>query len=165
MNRFLPFALLTLAAAGCADVLLTDITPEAAGIRLTVNTSPREISPGDTVQIVSTLTNTNSHPVTLHFSSGCQILAHVEKTTGQTVYPSGGWVCAAVLTTLELAAGESHTTVSAWTGQKEVYDHSTGEWTQERLPAGEYGAYATVDAVLSNQRLELRTPRSPITLR
>lgn len=167
MNRFLLLLVLAFVPVGCADLLLTsgDSATED-GIVLTLDAFPREISPGDTARIVATLTNTNSRAVTLHFSSGCQILYYVENAAGEVVEPEGGgWVCAAVLTSIELAAGASHTRVFSWTGQRVRYDPATWQPLHEPIPSGEYRTYAALDGVVGDRRLNLRTPPIALVLR
>ena len=85
----------------------------------------------DTIRI--TATNTADQPITLHFSSACQIMGYVRNAAGQVIWPpSGGWVCGQVLTTLEFQAHEVKTGAVVW--------------ATDSLPPGLYEVYAAFAA-------------------
>jgi hypothetical protein len=169
MRRLFLIAMLSLLGTGCGDLISAPVRPEAEGLVLSLEASPRQTSPGDPVRLVARLRNTNSHAVTLNFASGCQILPYVLDATGRIVEPaSGGWACTGALTSLSLDAGESVERAFAWTGTVRRYDTLTGRILEEPLPPGTYEAYATLERALlgvpGGRLVELRTARVPLTL-
>jgi hypothetical protein len=168
MDRLLLVALLGLLLGGCADVLLNPgPSAEAEGLVLSLEASPLEISPGDTVRIVARLTNTNRRTVTLGFGSACQIMPYVENAAGEVVMPQGGgWICAAVITSLRLEPGQTAQREFTWTGQTTRYEPPMWQPIQEPLPAGQYQIRVAMEQTELNGRLlSLRTPSIPLTLR
>lgn len=162
-------ALALLALAACQAVV--DAEPRfdesrQEGVSLTLSVSPARISPGDTARLTARLTNHTHLPVRLDFSSGCQILFYVENAEGKVVEPGGGgWMCAAVLTHLQLAPGETKTQVYHWTGQAHGHHPTTFKPVYTPHPAGSYRAYATLNGTLRERRIALRTPPETIELR
>jgi hypothetical protein len=145
MRRSLFATLLLFPLAGCTSLLGSDeqelALEESNGIALSLAAQGTSLAAGDTLRLTARVANTGSTPVRLSFSSGCQVLPYVENAAGKIVYPGGGgWMCTAALTELELTAGEA-----------EEYHFRTP------LPAGEYRAYARLDATRGEQRLSLRT--------
>jgi len=167
--RSIVFLLVTTALLGaCADLISEPDDSRTRGLVLSVDASPREIAPGDTVRIVARLRNTNTRPVTLNFTGGCQILYFVEDAAGRPVEPKeGSWGCTAALTSLRLGAGQTEERTFFWLGQRVVgYDQTTWRPIMEPLPAGEYRVRATlVDSEFDGKRISLRTPAVPLTLR
>jgi hypothetical protein len=160
-------ALLALAACqGMVDAEPRLHESRQEGISLTLSVSPARISPGDTARLTARLTNHTPLPVRLDFSSGCQVLFYVESAEGKVVEPGGGgWMCAAVLTHLQLAPGETKTQVYAWTGQARGHDPQTFRPVYTPHPAGSYRAYATLNGALREKRITLRTAPETIELR
>jgi hypothetical protein len=162
-------SLALLALAACQGVMEAEPRLDESrqeGISLTLSASPARISPGDTARLTARLTNHTPLPARLDFSSGCQILFYVENAAGKVVVPGGGgWGCAAVLTSLELAPGETKTRVHAWTGQTSHYEPGTTKVTFRPLPAGSYRAYATLNGRLGERQIALRTTPETIELR
>ena len=162
-------SLALLALAACQAVV--DAEPRLhesrqEGISLTLSVSPARISPGDTARLTARLTNHTHLPVRLDFSSGCQILFHVENAEGKTVEPEGGArVCTMMITHLELAPGETKTRVFPWTGQARGHHPTTFEPVYTPLPAGKYRAYATLNGTLREKQITLRTAPETIELR
>jgi hypothetical protein len=131
---------------------------------LSLDASPRQISPGQTTRLTARLKNTNPYGVTLNFSSGCQILFYVENAAGEAVEPQGGgWGCHQALTSIRIGAGQTETRIFEWTGERLRYDPPSWQPTREPLPAGEYRAHVTlVESELNGRRIALRT--APMTL-
>lgn len=131
-----PVALLAIVGLLGCDTPITsadlDTVPQA--LRVDVSVQPDTIVPGDTAHIEVRLTNPLPLPVTLHFSSSCQLIYEIENAEGEPVHPRGGWGCLQTLTELHLAAGETHTRQFTWTGDRSLYP----EEGREPFPAGEY---------------------------
>lgn len=108
-----------------------DTVPQA--LRVDVSVQPDTIVPGDTAHIEVRLTNPLPLPITLHFSTSCQVLFEVEDADGKLVAGGRGG-CLQTLTELHLAAGETHTRQFTWTGDRSLYP----EEGREPFPAGEY---------------------------
>lgn len=156
MLRRVPLVLALAFAAACSSPMEGTQTADfardgnSAALELTLAASPAEISPGDTILLRATLRNRSPQPVTIHFSSGCQILVYVEDLSGRMVHPSGGgWGCTAALTQLTVPANGSVTRTDGWSG--------TG------VPAGSYRAYAHLQGVVDGGVVQLRSER--VTLR
>ncbi|HLL46038.1 MAG TPA: BsuPI-related putative proteinase inhibitor [Longimicrobiaceae bacterium] len=157
-------ALLALVGA-CADPSAVDSDAQD-GLVLAVTASSASITPGDTVRLVAHLANRNDFPVRLGFSSGCQALPYVEGPDGQIVYPQGGgWVCATVLTSLELAPGEVKEQVFKWTAQRSGHDWQTSRPVYTPLPAGEYRAYVVLNGSGERGTVTLRSNTEKVTVR
>ena len=61
------------------------------------------------------------------------------------VVPGGGWGCAAVMTSLQIAPRGNYSTTSLiWTGERTLYRPGTLEPYSEPLPAGEYRAHVVL---------------------
>jgi hypothetical protein len=160
--------LLASLVAACDALTSEPAGAEARGLLLSVEASPAEAAPGDTVRIVARLRNQNPREVRLRFGSGCQILPYVEDAAGQVVEPQGGgWFCTAALTSIRLGAGQTETRSFYWTGQRVVgQEPGTFLPIREPLPAGEYRVHVTLgDAEMDGRRISLRTPAIPLTLR
>ena len=157
-----------LALAACQGVVETEprfSESRQEGISLALSVSPARISPGDTVRLAARLTNHTASPVRLTFG-GCQVLFFVENAKGEMVEPrGGGWGCLAVITTMDLAPGETKTQEHRWTGQTRRYDPGTPRPVYDPLPAGSYRAYATVDAMVGEKRIMLRSNTETVELR
>ena len=122
----------------CAELAGPDVPVD---VQLTA--SRTEIAPGDTVRLVATLTNRTDEPLVLTFG-GCQVLPYVHSAAGEMVVPGGGWMCLAVMSSLEIAPRGTHTATFVWTGQRSLYQSGTVEPYSEPLPAGEYRAHAVL---------------------
>jgi hypothetical protein len=167
MLRTLALPLLLTLAAACADPSAVADRPVARdGLVLTLAASPAAAEPGDTVRLVARLANHNEHPVRLDFGSSCQMLVYVAGAEGKTVYPyGGGWGCAAVLTHLELAPGETAEREFPWTGQSYAYDAQRPGPVYSPLPAGSYLAHATLSGTLNGEKIELRSNSEAVQVR
>lgn len=165
MTRLLA-ALTLLALSACEMVVGPDADASTQeGIGLTLSAAPARIAPGDTVRLVARVTNHNAHPVRLTFG-GCQVLPYVENSAGKVVYPGGGgWMCAGVMSHVDLQAGEVKEEVYTWTGQQTGHDPKTLQPVHAPLPAGTYRAYATMHATLGETRVALRSSTQMIELR
>lgn len=89
-------------AAGCAA---NPSGPQPTGqVRLTAHVNRIQIARGATAVATFRVENGTGGTVTLHFSSGCQVMPFIVTRPGnQFVYPStGGWVCTQALTELTL---------------------------------------------------------------
>lgn len=160
-------ALLALAGA-CTDAgAVVDVDAQAQdGLVLALTTSASSVTPGDTVRLVAHLANRNDFPVRLGFSSGCQVLPYVEGPDGGTVYPyGGGWGCATVITSLELAPGEVREQVFKWTAQSYDYDRQTFVPIYSPLPAGEYRAYVVLNGSGERGTVTLRSNTETVRVR
>ena len=167
MLRKLALPVLAALAAACVDPSAADYDAVAReGLLLTLAASPASIAPGDTARLVARLANHNDHAVRLDFSTGCQILTHVESAEGRVVYPyGGGWGCTTALTSLTLAPGEVREQVLRWTGQSYDHDRQTFAPVYSPLPAGSYRAYAVLSGSLGADRVELRSNTETVTVR
>jgi hypothetical protein len=166
--RLLPIAALALLTGACTNLLVSEPVPhEARGLVLSIEATPHETSPGDTVRIVARLTNTNPHAVTLNFGSACQIMPYVEDSAGRIVEPQGGaWACAGVMTSIRLEARAAEQRVFVWTGEKLRYEPPAWLPVRDPQPAGAYQVHATLsNAELDGRLVSLRTPAQAITLR
>lgn len=154
MRRLFPTTLLLLLPlAGCTSLLGPDeqdlVVEQSDGISLSLSAARSELAAGDSLRLTARVANTRSQPVRLRFNSGCQVLPYVQDAAGGTVFPEGGgWVCTAALTELELAAGEA-----------EEYHFRTA------LPAGQYRAFATLEARRGEHPLSLRTRELHVVVR
>ncbi len=100
-------------------------------LRLTASITQSVIPAGQTATLTFRLQNLGSNPVTLHFSDSCQVLPYVSDTSG-VVYPKGAsWACGAVVTSLTLQPGGSHTqdlkVAAGMTSQETVAPLSPGD--------------------------------------
>jgi len=121
-------------------------------LRFDAQITQSRLAPGDTATATFTLRNVSSQTITLGFSSTCQILPQVaDRRTQQVVYPRGGWVCAAMITRLVLAPGESSTQ------QLQVRAAAAANYPFVALPPGDYETYAQVDASRDNGAFSLRS--------
>jgi hypothetical protein len=158
-------ALLALAGACTDSGAVLDVEAQD-GLVLAVTASASAVTPGDTVRLVAHLANRNDFPVRLSFSSGCQVLPYVEGPDGKVVYPhGGGWGCATVLTSLELAPGEVKEQVFRWTAQSYDYDRQTFRPVYSPLPAGEYRAYVVLNGSGERGTVALRSNTEKVTVR
>ena len=137
MRRVLVLLLPLLAA--CSELAGPDVPVE-----LQLTASRTEIAPGGTVRLIATLINRTGEPLVLSFNSGCQILPYVHSAAGEMVVPGGGWGCAAVMTSLQIAPRGTHTATFVWTGERTLYRPGTPEPYYEPLPAGEYRAHVVL---------------------
>ena len=157
-------ALLALAGA-CADPSAVDSDAQD-GLVLAVTASSASVTPGDTLRLVAHLANRNEFPVRLGFSSSCQVLPYVEGPDGEIVYPhGGGWVCATVLSSLELAPGEVKEQVFKWTAQRSGHDRQTSRPVYTPLPKGEYRAYVVLNGSSERGTVTLRSNTEKVTVR
>lgn len=114
MVRIVTLAMLGLAIAGCRSPLGPDGLPEpfvsgaATALVLTATISKPQIAIGDTATLVLTVRNPSAQPVTLNFSSTCQVLPVIWDATSMVHPRDGGWGCRAALTQLTIGAGASH---------------------------------------------------------
>ena len=139
-------AIRCLASASAAVLVSCGGTPAApaAGtfLRLTGTIDQSVVTRNSPASLTFQLENVGGQSVTLTFPSSCQINPYiVERGSGRIVYPAGGaWVCATVVTTMDL--------VSRGVAVQSVLVRAADTTTPSgaSLPAGEYAAYATVDA-------------------
>ena len=132
-----------LAAAAAMTACANPNKPSADGpVRLRGAITQTIINRGETATLTFRLENVSQNPVTLNFSSSCQIMPYIaDRRTSQIVHPAGGgWVCLTVLTQLELAAGASR----AVDVQVRAADVAAQPFVA--LAPGEYEAYAKIDA-------------------
>lgn len=124
--------------------------PDQTGpVRLTAHINRIQIAPLATATATFRVENGSPTTVTLHFSSGCQIMPFIAKQPNQVVYPAGGgWACTLALTELTLPPnGVSIVEVTVVNGP------SQGE--QVGLTPGDYVLYAR----LKSQEYELESER------
>ncbi len=87
-------------ALGAAVVVFACSEPATApssanGLSLSVATTRSDLQGGQLDTITTTLRNAADTAVTLHFSSGCQLLPYVADHNGIIVLPDrGSWICA-----------------------------------------------------------------------
>jgi hypothetical protein len=130
----------------------------ALGLTLTLSVTHSAIRGGEPDTITVALANTTNQVVSLHFSSGCQLLPYITNSRGSIVLPAGGaWGCTANISQLDLAAGERRTWTFVWTGSTAF----ASEMPLLPLPAGPYSIYAT----LSAQEVRLATKPGLVLLR
>lgn len=170
MQRFRTlFLLMLLPLAACQSLLGSDSARDesrsAEGLELSIRAGTSQTAPGDTVTLTAKLTNTGASAVTIQLPSGCQAMVYVEDAAGKVVFPFGGdWVCAAVITELQLAPGESREYPVRWPAQRATYDPATGRESYTPLPAGSYRAYATLHGSTATTR-SLRLRSSEVVVR
>jgi len=138
-------AVAVLAAFACSEpssgprTLLRD-----TGVQTSASVSRTSIEPGQETELTVTLANPTSEPVTLHFGSGCQVVAYVTDHAGTVIAPAGGgWVCVAVLTQLTLGPGETKTYTWGWAGGSDFASQLSQAGSE---PPGNYYFYATMAA-------------------
>ena len=137
-------AVAAVTACGKAD----STSPEAAArlvsegaLTLEVSASPASFVAGDTTWIEVALTNHRAKAVTLHFSSGCQLLYEIENAEGEEIrQEGGGFGCTGALTELTLEPGQRDVRRFPWTAQEFMYPPPT----YTPLPAGTYRIYGTL---------------------
>jgi len=126
-------------AAACAS---NPAMPQQTGpVRLSAHLDRTQIGAGQTATVTFRLQNTTASPITLDFSSGCQLMPFaVKRPSNEVVYPEGGsWACTMALTELTLPAnGEELRQVIVTT--------SDGSSPRIALPRGEYEFYARVES-------------------
>jgi hypothetical protein len=117
-----------------------------AGVTLTLALTHTELQQGQPDTIAMTVTNANSHAVSLS-GGACEPRVYIRDASGVTVVPPGGdWMCIALLRTLNLAAGERRTT--------------TFVWLTRPFPPGVYSVYAAFSA----QEMRLATRPTSVLL-
>lgn len=96
-------AVLALASAACASNPSAPAGPSP--VRLTAQINRIQVARGATATAIFRLENPTDTPVTLHFSSACQVQPFIVTRPADTVvYPAGGsWACAQVLSEVTLA--------------------------------------------------------------
>ena len=130
------------ALAACTSETVAPTSQDGISLALTVTTPDLRLGQHDTITV--TITNTNSHAVTLNFANGCQILPYVRDAHGVNVLPGdGGWACTAQVSQLVLAGGERHSETFVWSGSTEF----VSELLLRPLPPGQYFVSATLTAV------------------
>ena len=149
IRSVIPFLCVALASCGGREATAPALAPNrdserAPGpIALSVAVTAREVRPGVPVTIRVSATNTSGAPLTLHFSSGCQILPYVRNAAGQVVLPEGGqWGCTQALTELHFRPGETKEQTYRWAGSTSF----VSEMPQRLLPPGEYEVFAALRA-------------------
>lgn len=120
---------------------------DGGALELTATISTREMRVGERATLTLALRNPADTTATLMFGDGCQLLAYIEDERGLLVYPSGGWACITVVTTLVLPPHATRT--------REVVMHG-GARTQAIhsgaiLPPGRYRAYGTLGLAPSDR--------------
>jgi hypothetical protein len=132
---------------GCALVAVVACgasvtTPsQGSGLRLTGRISASEIAPGGTATFTFQLENLFSRPITLTFTSGCQVMPYITaRQTGDFAYPSrGNWVCTTVMTSLDLPA------FGSVTKELQIKAAQTADYPYVALAPGQYLAYAKLE--------------------
>ena len=122
-------------------------------LKLDAGMTSTRLAPGETSTATFTLQNVSSRTIALSFISSCQILPYVrERATRRMVHPREGWGCALVLTSLVLGPGESRTV------QLHLRAADAAAHPVVALPAGDYEAYAQLDATFEGSPFSLRSP-------
>jgi hypothetical protein len=138
--RVLTLGLLAaLLAAGCGRTGTAPSTPTP--VRVTVQATPTFAGGADTATFTARVDNISRAVVDLTFPSACQVLPYfVSRQTGQVVTPvGGGFVCAAVITTQTLQAGDAFSqTFTVKAGAVPVPQAIV-------LPPGDYAIYARLE--------------------
>jgi hypothetical protein len=149
---------LVLGTLGCSSMNGPRLASLSAGVNLSGSVNRTAIKSGEPLLFTVTLTNVTADSITLHFSSGCHVLAYVSSLAGIVVMPArGGWVCAAVVTQLTLGPGETQQERFEWAGGSELATELPV--IGDTLPAGDYYIYAKLDAreaSLSTQRFRIQ---------
>jgi len=151
------FALLAVAAV-CAACGGSPSAPSQSGpLRLTVEPLQTLVGSESTADFALKLQNTGSTPVTLAFPSSCQVMPYiVERASGRIVAPAGGgWVCATVLTSLTVAAGETHVETVHVAAARPV------DAVMINVPPGDYSIYAK----LEDSTYKLQSASLPFSVR
>ena len=147
------FALAVLATACRLDSL----GPQQRALRLEGAIGRPTIGVGDTTSLIFRLRNVSRQPVTLTFSSSCQVLPYITaRQTDQIVYPGGNWLCLTVVTSLTLAPGTEEVITVLVQGAAPGHANPPGV----PLPPGEYLAYAR----LARSDFDLRSDAVPFTV-
>lgn len=139
MHRWIPLLALLCAAACQQDPTVPRQRDEIL-LRLTVGKATIRIGEVDTITV--TATNNFTDGVSIRFPNACQVFAYIRDPRGRIVTPGRGWTCLPVVTTLNLAVGESRSFQFVWTGLSEF----AGGLQPESLAPGEYFATATLQA-------------------
>ncbi len=146
-------AAVALAACGASPSAPSEQGP----LRLTVEPLQTLAGSSSTAEFALKLRNTGTTPVSLTFPSSCQVMPYVvERSTGRIVGPSGGgWVCATVMTSLTVGAGETHTeTAHVKTGTDTLSPFIV-------VPAGDYAIYARLEDTM----FKLQSESLPFSVR
>ena len=113
--RIFTVVVLGLATLGCGNPLRPPeglpepfVSGAASALVLSATISKPQVGIGDTATLVLTVRNPTAQPVTLNFSSTCQVLPFVWDATSMVHPRGGGWGCGAALTQLTIGAGASH---------------------------------------------------------
>lgn len=129
-----------------------------AGLVLEASLSSPSIDGGKADTLTVTLTNTNPVPITLHFSSGCQIVPYVTNLIGDILVPKeGSPVCLAVLSNRTLEPHEVQTATFVWSGSTDF----SPAILPRAFPNGVYHVFATLDAY----EVQLRTEDLAVRLK
>lgn len=156
MFRYLFATSLILLGSACGSDNLSGLD-RSSGLTLGAAVSSSSLAAGQSDTITITLTNTTPVAVTLHFTSGCQILPYITDTQGNVLLPSGGgWMCTAALSQRSLAPHEAQTARFVWTGSTKF----DAELPLSTLPSGTYYVSATLHA----SEAQLTTALLPVTL-
>ena len=84
------------------------LSDNVSALVLTASISKPELALLDTATLTLTVANPTATPITLTFSSTCQVLPYIWNSQ-RMVYPSGGgWGCGAAMTSLTIPARSSH---------------------------------------------------------
>lgn len=151
------FALLSVAAV-CAACGGSPSAPSQSGpLRLTVEPLQTLAGSPSNADFALKLQNTGSAPVTLSFPSSCQVMPYVvERRTGRIVAPSGGgWVCAAVVTSLTVGAGATHVETAHVAAARPM------DAVMLNVPPGDYSIYAK----LEDSTFKLQSTSLPFSVR
>jgi hypothetical protein len=148
MNRIRKLAVAALLAAAPLLSAACDspADPSDESVQLVTQISRNVIPPTGTATLTFRLENVSDKPITLHFSSGCQILPYIAtRSDSRIVYPSGGgWACTAIVSELMLKPGEIKTQDVIVQGATSTSLPAPGNVP---LAAGDYSAYARVEAM------------------
>jgi len=127
----------SLAIAGCLQPT-EPILSQTPRLSTTAEVSPQAVITGSLVNVTLSVTNHESHTVTLGFRSTCQLLYVVHDWRGIKV--SEEFLCGAMQTGLTLKAGETRRQTSVWRAAR--YDY--GQHAYVPLTPGLYRIQATL---------------------
>jgi hypothetical protein len=105
--RRLTFAALALPLVACSEPTVSD-----KGVEVTLSVDRTVLRPGETAQVTVVAANRGARAVTIA-STGCPAAFVVVDRAGAVIRP-GPQICTLIASTLELAAGESHSFRYAW---------------------------------------------------
>jgi hypothetical protein len=109
-------------------------------LRLTTSIDDAQVARGERALIVHRLENRGGEPVSVMFSSGCQLESFLEERRTPERMQLWGQVCTQALTSRTLQPGEAAT----W--EISIIAADTASYPDIALNAGQYTSYATLPA-------------------